>query len=61
MADLKDLFIVFLAGLFVGWIAREVTGASVKQYSNEETWEFIRDLETGRTKGVKVHRAATDS
>lgn len=64
MADAKDLVLVFIAGLIVGWVAKEITGgiaAKAKQYSNEEVWEFIRDPETGRTRGVRVVRAAKEN
>ena len=47
MADLKDLVLVFLAGLFVGWVAREITGgavrASAKEISNTESWDMFED------------------
>ena len=59
MADFKDLILIFFAGLAIGYLLRG-TQASAKTYSNEETWEFVRD-ERGRTLGVKVHRSAEES
>jgi hypothetical protein len=59
VADFKDLIIVFFAGLVIGYVLKGVQ-ASAKTYSNEETWEFVRD-DRGRTLGVKVHRSAEES
>jgi len=58
LADFKDLLIIFVVGLAIGYFLRG-TQASAKTYSNEETWEFVRD-ERGRTLGVKVHRTAEE-
>ena len=47
MTDVKDLFIVFLAGLIIGWVAKEITGgavrASTKEISNSESWDMFED------------------
>ena len=56
MADLKDLIIIFVAGLAIGYFLRG-TQASAQAYSNEESWEFIKD-ERGRVLGVNVKRRA---
>jgi hypothetical protein len=58
LADLKDLIIVFFAGLVIGYFLRGAQ-TSAKTYSNEESWEFVRD-EKGRTLGVKIHRTAEE-
>lgn len=56
LADLKELVVVFVAGLFVGWVLREVTGVKAG-YSNVERWGFVKD-EFGRVTGVEVKREA---
>jgi hypothetical protein len=60
LADFKDFVIIFFVGLVVGYILKGGQASSVKTYSNEEVWEFIRD-DRGRTLGVKVHRSAEEN
>jgi len=59
LADLTYLFLVFLAGLVIGYLLRGPPSASVT-YSNMEEWEIIKD-EDGRVRGIKVHRRAEAS
>jgi hypothetical protein len=55
LADVKELLIVFFAGLVIGYFLRG--HSSAQAYSNEERWSIIKD-ERGRVQEVIVHREA---
>lgn len=52
-------------GIPAGWFAAQLllhsseAGHTTKQYSNVEEWEIVKD-ESGRTRGIRVHRTAKE-
>ena len=65
----KWSWLLLLGGLVIGGVVvylvvRPKVGTSyavVNTYTNTEEWEFIKDPNTGRVKGVRVKREAKQS
>jgi len=65
MTDVEWMLIGILIGIPIGmlllWLLTHSQSLSTgKTFSNLEEWEFIRDPETGRTKGLRVRRTAKE-
>jgi hypothetical protein len=54
--DILGKVLLLVLGVVLGYVIFRI--ASGYSYSNIEEWEIVRDPETGRVRGVRVHREA---
>lgn len=60
-------WILLVGGITIGAVVvylifnQPVTMTSPRTYNNIEEWEIIKESETGRVKGVRVHRRAEEA